>query len=73
MAELSAGCSVCGTHPARFAAGLCTALAGAEIYHSWTETVYEFDSKTVLYGRSKWENCMVNVPRPWVADRNTVE
>ena len=23
--------------------------------------------------RSKWENCMVNVPLPWVADRMDVE
>ena len=23
--------------------------------------------------RSKWENCMVKVPRPWVADRREVE
>ena len=25
------------------------------------------------YFRSKWENCMVKVPLPWVAERNEVE
>ncbi|MBU4013028.1 MAG: tetratricopeptide repeat protein, partial [Proteobacteria bacterium] len=25
------------------------------------------------YIRSKWENCIINVPRPWVADLNEVE
>jgi len=45
-------------------------LKGGGVGRVWLETWHASNLRQL---RSKWENCMVKVPRPWVADRRAVE